>query len=92
MTFSTYDELSRFVSALQKPRQELKSTEFCSAKMEQAGRTVASIVIWDCDDFGILVDYGHGEWRKYRVGTRDEALKELRRIGFEKRQDCWIGK
>jgi hypothetical protein len=24
---------------------------------------------WECDELGILVDYGEGEWRKYRVGT-----------------------
>jgi hypothetical protein len=50
--------------------------------MEATGRPVASIVSWDAEDFGILIDYGEGEWRKYRVGTRDEARKELERIGF----------
>ncbi len=60
--------------------------------MEHVGRTIASIVSWDAGEFGILMDYGCGEWRRYRVGSRDEALKELQRIGFDKRQDCWIGK
>jgi hypothetical protein len=57
-----------------------------------AQRTVASIVSWDADDFGILIEYGDGEWRKYRVGTRAEAIQELQRLSFDKRQGCLIGK
>jgi hypothetical protein len=47
-------------------------------------RTVASTVARDADEFGVLIDYGNGEGRKYRVGTRDEARKELECIGFDK--------
>jgi hypothetical protein len=55
-------------------------------------RTVASIVSWDGDDFGILIEYGGGQWRKYRVGTRAQALQELQRLSFDKRQGCFVGK
>ena len=55
-------------------------------------RTVASIVSWDGDDFEILIDYGDGQWRKYRVGTRAQALQELQRLSFDKRQGCVVGK
>ncbi len=68
--------------------QELNVRAPCLAFMEHAthepGRTVVSIVSWDAEEFGILIDYGKGEWRKYRVGSRDEAQKELERIGFDK--------
>jgi hypothetical protein len=56
------------------------------------GRTTASVVAWESDEFGILIDYGDGQWRKYRVGTRQETLKELQRLGLDKRAGCWIGK
>jgi len=55
---------------------------------EAPGRSVVSIVSWDAEELGILIDYGKGEWRKYRVGTRDEARKELERIGFDKPRRC----
>jgi len=60
--------------------------------MDQTSGTVASIVALEGDEFGILVDYGEGEWRKYPVGTRAEAIKELQRLISEKRERCWIGK
>ncbi len=55
-------------------------------------RTTASVVSWNSDEFGVLIDYGDGQWRKYRVGTHQEALKELQRLSFDKREACWIGK
>jgi hypothetical protein len=55
-------------------------------------RTTASIVAWESDEFGILIDYGEGQWRKYRVGTRQETLKELQRLSADQRDRCWIGK
>ena len=60
--------------------------------MDRTSGTVASIVAWEGDEFGILVDYGEGEWRKYRVGTRAKAIKELQRLSSDKRERCWIGK
>ncbi len=54
-------------------------------------RTSASIVAWDADEFGILIDYGDGQWRKYRVGTRQETLKELQRLSSDNREGCLIG-
>ncbi len=51
---------------------------------ELLSRTVANVIDWGAEEFGVLIDYGNGEWRKYRVGTRDEALRELARIGFYK--------
>jgi hypothetical protein len=59
--------------------------------LELTGGTVASIVTWEGDEFGILIDYGKGEWRKYRVGTRAEAIKELERLISYKRARCRIG-
>jgi hypothetical protein len=67
---------------------ELKTSAFCSARMEQtsdySGQTVASLIDWDSDEFGVLIDYGNGEWWKYRVGSRDDARRELERIGLPK--------
>ncbi len=60
--------------------------------MDRTGRTVASIVAWEDDEFGILVEYGEGQWRKYRVGTRQEALQELQRLSSDKREQCSLGK
>ncbi len=48
--------------------------------MASTDRAVARIVAWEGDEFGILVDYGEGQWRKYRVGTLTEARKELERL------------
>ncbi len=60
--------------------------------MVRTNRTVASIVAWDGDDFAIFIDYGGGEWRKYRVGSRGAAIKELQRLSSDEREQCWIGK
>jgi hypothetical protein len=87
-------EFPRLSALLHGKSLELHACGVCLTPMSSPdleSRAVASIVAWDQDDFAILIDYGHGEWRKYLVGTRDEALKELQRIGFDKRQDCWIG-
>ena len=42
------------------------------------------IVPWD-EEWGILIDYGGGSWRRYLVGTHNEAEKELQRLVFDKR-------
>ena len=42
------------------------------------------IVPWE-EEWGILIDYGGGSWRRYLVGTHKEAAKELHRLVFEKR-------
>jgi hypothetical protein len=60
--------------------------------MDRSGRTVVRIVAWEEDVFGILVDYDDGGWRKYRVGTIEQARKELERLSFEKRQRYYIKK
>jgi hypothetical protein len=44
-----------------------------------------AVVVWDQQDFGLLLDYGDGTWRKYRVGTRDEARKEMERLCCEQK-------
>ena len=66
------------------PGTELSSVAFSSADMASTDRTVARIVTWEGDEFGILVNYGEGQWRKYRVGTLKEARKELERLCLDK--------
>jgi hypothetical protein len=44
----------------------------------RTGVTVA-LAAWAEDEFGVLVDYGDGTWRKYRVGTREQASAEAKR-------------
>jgi hypothetical protein len=51
---------------------------------DYSGHTVASLIDWDSEEFGVFIDYGNGEWRKYRVGSRDDARRELERIGLPK--------
>jgi hypothetical protein len=45
-----------------------------------------TVIPWDGDDWGIFVDYGSGNWRRYRVGTRPQAEEEMRRLIFDKRE------
>ena len=43
----------------------------------------ARVVPFDHGEWGILIDYDDGSWRKYLVGSRKEANNELARFIFD---------
>jgi hypothetical protein len=44
------------------------------------------VIPWQDDNWGVFIDYGGGSWRRYSVGTRQQAEEEMRRVIFDKRE------
>jgi hypothetical protein len=48
--------------------------------MDDTDEAIATVIRWDRDAYGILIDYGSGSWRSYFVGSHDEAQQERARM------------
>ncbi len=46
----------------------------------------ARVIPWDDDHWGVFVEYGYGSWRRYVVGSREDADRELARLVFDQRE------
>lgn len=52
--------------------------------MDDTDDATIRVIPWDSEDvYGIHVDYGHGSWRSYLVGSHDEARREQARLTLE---------
>jgi hypothetical protein len=52
--------------------------------MEDTDDVTVRVIPWDREgSYGVHIDYGHGSWRSYLVGSHDEARREQARVTIE---------
>jgi hypothetical protein len=52
--------------------------------MPEEKTIAANVIPWTGGEWGVSIDYGDVSWRKYLVGSRQEAQKELARFTFDR--------
>jgi hypothetical protein len=52
--------------------------------MDETDDATINVIPWDGEGtYGVRIDYGHGSWRSYLVGSHDEARREQARLTVE---------